>query len=184
MEVMEKINIKTLFSKEDIQQRVKELANEISMDYADGSKDLVLVGILNGASIFLADLQREIDIDPDRLKIDFMRISSYEDSELSSGEPKIMSDTKTSLNGKDVILVEDIVDTGFSLDTLIRLLKARGVSSVRVCALLSKPDRRVIKGLDIKYLGFTIPNKYVIGYGLDDSHEKYRTLSYIGYIEE
>ena len=177
-------NIKILFPKEELHKRVVELADEISRDYRDGDKDVVLVGILNGAMPFLSDISREIDIDPKRLKTDSMRVASYDSSTTSSGEPKIMSDTKLSLQGKDVIIVEDIVDTGFSMEVLLKYIYARGANSVQICALLSKPDRRVVEGLDIKYLGFTIPDRYVVGYGLDDGDEQYRSLAYIGYFVE
>lgn len=163
-----------LISQEEIDKRVKELGKEISDDYRYKSTPL-LICILKGAVMFFADLTRAIDID---INIEFMAISSYGAGTSSSGEVRLVKDLDTSVAGRNIIIVEDIVDSGVSLDYLMRMLKTRGAESVRICTLLSKPERRRIH-IPIDYLGFEIPNEFIIGYGLD-LDEKYRNLVDIG----
>jgi hypoxanthine phosphoribosyltransferase len=167
-------NIETLFTAEEIKARVAELGREITKDYA--GKDLVLVGVLKGSVVFLADLMREIDLN---LKIDFMAVSSYKDDTVSSGDVEILKDLTHSIRGKDVIVVEDIVDTGLTLFRLMEILGTRGANSLKIATLLDKPEPRIKKELKIDYCGFQIPNKFVVGYGLDAA-SRYRNLPYIG----
>jgi hypoxanthine phosphoribosyltransferase len=161
-----------LASEEDIQGIVRELAARISRDYE--GKTVLLVGILKGAFVFLADLSRHLTVEH---HIDFMSLSSYGATATTSGEVRIIMDLRTFIRGKHVIIVEDIVDTGYTLRYLQQLLDAREPASLKTCVLLSKPDRRLVD-LSIDYLGFEIPDKWVVGYGLDYA-ERYRTLPYI-----
>jgi hypoxanthine phosphoribosyltransferase len=178
-------NFKILFTPEDIQRRVRDLGEKITEDYSGSRKrKLITLGILNGAFIFHSDLIRNIHLDPRRVYADFMRISSYKKGEISSGEPQILSDTKNSIRGADVIIVEDIVDTGYSLEALMKILEARGANSIEICAFLSKKERRIVESIDIKYVGFEIPDKYVVGYGMDNGKEEYRSFDFIGYLED
>ena len=171
----EKIN--TLIGHEELQKRIKELANEISRDYE--GRDLLLIGVLKGSFMFLADLIRELDY---TVAVDFMGTYSYGASTQSSGEVRITKDLEQSVSGRHVLLVEDIVDTGLTLRYLVDTLRARQPASLKVCALLDKPARRRARiGLD--YYGFIIPNAFVVGYGLD-YQEKYRGLPYVGVLEE
>lgn len=169
-------NIETLFTAEEIKVRVAELGRQITKDYA--GKDLVLVGVLKGSVIFLADLMREIDLP---LKIDFMAVSSYKDDTVSSGDVEILKDLTHPIRGKDVIVVEDIVDTGLTLFRLMEILGTRGANSLKIATLLDKPEPRVKKELKIDYCGFQIPNKFVVGYGLDAA-SRYRNLPFIGIV--
>lgn len=162
-----------LITSEQIKERVTELAAEIKDDV--DVDNLVLVGVLNGASFFTTDLAKEFN-NP-KVEIDFMSVSSYGNNIESSGEPVIHCDLKNSIMGKDVVIVEDIVDTGYSMAILLDILRARRPKSLRVCALLSKPDRREVD-VPIDYIGFTIPNHWVEGYGLD-TNEKCRCLKNI-----
>jgi hypoxanthine phosphoribosyltransferase len=165
--------LKVLLSAEQIQTRVRELGEQITRDY--WGKNLELIGVLKGACIFMSDLIRHIDLP---LSIDFIGISSYGASTKSSGEVKITKDLDKSLAGKDVILVEDIIDTGLTLNYMLNNFQSREVASVNIAALLDKPERHQIE-VPAKYVGFTIPNHFVVGYGLDFG-EKYRNLPYIG----
>ena len=166
-----------LVSADDLQRRVRELGEEISRDYAD--KDLVLIGVLKGAVFFLADLMRAMDI---QSEVDFMAVASYGSSTDSSGVVRILKDLDANIEGRDVLIVEDIVDSGLTLSYLMRSLKAREPRSVEVCALLTKPERRQVE-LPIRYIGFEIPNRFVIGYGLDHA-ELYRNLPHIAVLDE
>lgn len=166
-----------LVSADDLQRRVRELGAEISRDYAD--KDLVLIGVLKGAVFFLADLMRAMDI---QSEVDFMAVASYGSSTDSSGVVRILKDLDANIEGRDVLIVEDIVDSGLTLSYLMRSLKAREPRSVEVCALLTKPERRQVE-LPIRYIGFEIPNRFVIGYGLDHA-ELYRNLPHIAVLDE
>jgi hypoxanthine phosphoribosyltransferase len=158
-----------LFTQEEIEERVLGLAQEISKDYElDNKTPLLLIGVLKGAVPFLTDLSQQIN--HPNLYIDYMGVSSYNGNTTSNKEPKITLDTKIPIKGKNVIIVEDIVDTGYSIATLIDILQARKPKSLKVCALLSKPERREIE-VPIDYLGFTIPNLWVQGYGLDTNEE-------------
>jgi len=156
-----------LIPKEEIAQRVRELGEQISRDY-EGRKP-VLVGILKGSFIFLADLLRELDPNL-QAEIDFMAVSSYGSKQESSRQPKIGKDLNTDIEGRHVIVVEDIVDTGYSFKVLLDILKARNPASLKTCALVSKPDRREVE-VPIDYLGFTIKDVWVEGYGLDTNQD-------------
>jgi len=171
-------NVKeVLINEQQIQEKVKELGEIISEDYKD-SEDLLLVGILKGGVVFMADLLRAIKIP---VKIEFMAVSSYGNSTTSSGIVRILKDLDTSIEGKDVLLVEDIVDTGLTLNYLKEYLLARKPKSLKICTMLDKPSRRKVH-VDIDYKGFEIPDKFVVGYGLDFSG-LYRNLPYIGVLE-
>jgi hypoxanthine phosphoribosyltransferase len=161
-----------LVQRDDLEHRVKELAAEISRDYAD--RELLLIGVLKGAVFFLADLMRHLDV---ACEVDFMAVSSYGASTDSSGVVRILKDLDAPIEGRDVLIVEDIVDSGLTLSYLFRMLRARGPKSLEVCALLTKPARREID-LPIRYVGFEIPNRFAIGYGLDYG-ERYRNLPYV-----
>lgn len=166
-----------LISEEDILSRVKELGEEITEDYK--GKDLVVIGILKGAVIFMSELVKNIK---QPVTIDFMAVSSYGKSTISTGEVRINKDLDFSVEGKDLLIVEDIIDTGLTLNYLTDILKKRGASSVKICTLLDKPDRRTV-GVEVDYLGFEIPDEFVVGYGLDYA-EQYRNLPYIGSLKE
>lgn len=163
------MSLRPLISEEQIQTRIRELGEQITADYPDGT--LYLICILKGACFFLADLARAIGRDA---FIDFMAISSYGKERSSSGEVKIIKDLDIELAGADVLIVEDIIDSGITLHYLTNLLQTRKPKSVRVVALLDKPDRR-IRHVDAAYVGFQIPDEFVVGYGLDFA-EKYRNL--------
>jgi len=165
-----------LISQADIQQRVRELAAEISHDYA--GKELTLVGVLKGAFIFLSDLARHLEVSN---TIEFMSVSSYGASTTTSGEVRVLLDLRKSIEGKHVLIVEDIVDTGLTLHYLLELLATREPASLKTCALVRKKERHEVD-IVADYLGFDIPNVWVVGYGLDYD-ELYRALPYIGVIE-
>ncbi len=161
-----------LIPENQIQKRIEELGRIISRDYQD--KELVCIGVLRGAIIFLADLARSISIP---MLIDFMAISSYGASTESSGVVRILKDLDENIEQKDVLIVEDIIDTGLTLNYLLRMLKSRNPASLKVCALLNKKERRQIN-VPIDYCGFDIPDKFVVGYGLD-FNGLYRNIPYI-----
>jgi hypoxanthine phosphoribosyltransferase len=167
----------TIVDAEELQQRVGELAAEISRDYA--GRELLLLGVLKGAVFFLADLVRQLDLP---CELDFMAVSSYGSLTDSSGVVRILKDLDAPIEGKDVLIVEDIVDSGLTLNYLLRNLWGRDPRSLEVCALLVKPGRRKID-LPIRYVGFEIPNRYVVGYGLD-LDQRYRNLSYVAAVED
>ena len=167
----------TLVSEEDLQRRVRELGQEISRDYE--GRDLFLVGVLKGAVFFLSDLMRAIEVPSE---VDFMAVASYGSSTDSSGVVRILKDLDASIEGREVLIVEDIVDSGLTLSYLLRTLKARDPQSLEVCALLTKPERRQVD-LPIRYVGFEIPNRFAIGYGLDHA-ERYRNLPYVAVLDE
>ncbi|HUT16469.1 MAG TPA: hypoxanthine phosphoribosyltransferase [Anaerolineae bacterium] len=166
-----------LISEEEIRARTRELGRQISQDYQ--GRDLLLVCVLKGAITFLADLMREITVPH---AIDVMAISSYGASTRSSGVVRILKDLDTNINGCNVLIVEDIIDTGRTLSYITANLKTRHPKSLRICTLLDKPSRREID-IPLDYVGFEIPNKFVIGYGLDYG-EIYRNLPYIGVLKE
>ncbi len=166
-----------LLSKEMIHDRVLELARQISRAY-DGVEPVYLLGVLRGSFIFIADLARELTVPR---SVDFIALSSYETGTTSSGAVRLMLDVRTPLRGKHVLIVEDIVDTGYTLDYLLKTLRAREPASIKTCVLLQKPDRLQVP-TTIDYLGFTIPDKWVVGYGLD-YEDKFRALPYIGTVE-
>ena len=165
-----------LVSEEEAKEIVERLGKQISKDYE--GKNLVLVSVLKGAVVFMADLMRAIDIP---LSIDFMVVSSYNKTE-STGTVKIIKDLDTDLTGKDILIVEDILDTGRTLASLMEILKMRNPASLKICTFLDKPDRRVSK-ISADYIGKVIPDEFVVGYGLDYD-EKYRTLPFIGVLKE
>ena len=168
---------KPLISKEEISRRTVEMADAITGDYQ--GQDLVMVGVLKGAFVFLADLVRRVELP---VEIDFVAVSSYGADTVSSGVVKIIKDLDLDIEGKHVIVVEDIVDTGLTLKYLTGMLRERGPISVEVCALLNKPDARKVD-IDVKYCGFDVPPLFVVGYGLDYA-EKFRHLPYVGILRE
>jgi hypoxanthine phosphoribosyltransferase len=170
-------NLKVLIDSERLQARVRELGQQITRDYA--GKSLHLVGVLKGACVFLSDLMRAIDLP---LSLDFIGISSYGAATKSSGEVRITKDLDMSLAGKDVLVVEDIIDTGLTLNYMANIFRSREVSSLGIAALLDKPERHEIQ-IDAQYIGFTIPNHFVVGYGLDVG-ELYRNLPFIAVPED
>jgi hypoxanthine phosphoribosyltransferase len=165
-----------LVQPDDLQRRVRELGEEITADY--GGRDLLLICVLKGAVFFLSDLMRHIDLP---CEVDFMAVASYGDATDSSGVVRILKDLDAAIAGRDVLIVEDIVDSGLTLQYLMRNLKARGPASIEVCALLTKPSRRKAE-VGAKYIGFEIPNRFVIGYGLDHA-ERYRNLPYVAALD-
>jgi hypoxanthine phosphoribosyltransferase len=164
-----------LLTEEQIHTRIQELGAQITQDYQD--KDLVLVGVLRGSYLFLADLSRHIDLP---VIVDFLAVSSYGTRTQSSGVVRLTSDLSTSIVDKDVLIVEDIIDTGLTMNYLIENLQTRKPRSIKVCALLDKPARN-IQPVNVHYLGFEIPDKFVVGYGLDYMG-RYRNLPYIGFL--
>ncbi len=165
-----------LYTQEELAQRVTELAEAINRDYE--GKKLILISVLRGSFIFMADLARQIK---HPCLIDFMSVSSYGKGTSSSGQVQITKDLSEDISGLDVIVVEDILDSGNTLSYLLRLLEQRHPASIRLCTLLDKPDRRV-KPITADYAGFAIPDAFVVGYGLDYA-EKYRNLPYIGILK-
>lgn len=167
----------TLVSAEELERRVRELGADVSRDYA--GRDLVMIGVLKGAVLFIADLMRELSVP---CEIDFMAVSSYGSATDSSGVVRILKDLDAPIEGRDVLVVEDIVDSGLTLHYLLKNLRARNPASLEVCALLTKPERRRIE-LPIRYVGFEIPNRFAIGYGLDYA-QRYRNLRYVAALRE
>jgi hypoxanthine phosphoribosyltransferase len=165
-----------LVQPDELEHRVRELGAEISRDYA--GRDLLLIGVLKGAVFFLADLMRQIDVP---CEVDFMAVSSYGSSTDTSGVVRILKDLDAPLEGRHVLIVEDIVDSGLTLQYLMRTLETRGPASLEVCALLTKPDRRLVE-MPARYVGFEIPDKFAIGYGLDYA-ERYRNLPYVATLQ-
>jgi hypoxanthine phosphoribosyltransferase len=166
-----------LVKSEELQNRVSELAAEISRDYAN--RDLVLIGVLKGAVFFLSDLMRQLEVP---CEVDFMAVASYGSATKSSGVVRILKDLDAVIEGRDVLIIEDIVDSGLTLQYLLRNLGARNPRSLEVCALLTKPERRKVT-LPTRYVGFEIPDRFVIGYGLDHG-ERYRNLPYVAALKE
>ncbi|MBI3608233.1 MAG: hypoxanthine phosphoribosyltransferase [Nitrospirae bacterium] len=174
---MTRIFGKPLISQQEINRRIKDLGRRISEDYQD--RDVVMIGVLKGAFAFFADLVRAIQVP---VELDFLVVSSYQGSSKSTGRVKVISDLTVDIKGQDVIVVEDIVDSGLTLSFLKKKLLMRHPNSLRVCALLDKPERRTIN-VPIEYVGFTVPNKYVVGYGLDYQN-RYRNLPYIAVLDQ
>ena len=166
-----------LVQPDDLSARVKELGEQVSADYE--GRDLLLVGVLKGAVFFLSDLMRHIS---SPCEVDFMAVASYGSSTDSSGVVRILKDLDIPIEGREVLIVEDIVDSGLTLSYLLRTLNARNPKSLEVCALLTKPDRRKVD-LPIRYVGFEIPNRFAIGYGLDHA-ERYRNLPYVAVLAD
>ena len=165
-----------LFTEEQLQKRVAELGAQITADYA--GKNPVLASVLRGSYIFMADLTRQIKLP---LTVDFMAVSSYGSGTTSSGQVEIRKDLSDSIEGRDLLIVEDILDSGNTLYYLRRILNARHPASIKICTLLDKPERRA-KPIEADYKGFTIPDAFVVGYGLDYD-ERYRNLPYIGILK-
>ncbi len=166
-----------LIDEEALQARIAELGQEISADYA--GRDVLLIGVLKGAVFFLSDLMRAIDVP---CEVDFMAVASYGSATDSSGVVRILKDLDASIEGREVLIVEDIVDSGLTLSYLLRALEARRPASLEVCALLTKPERRKVE-LPIRYVGFEIPNRFAVGYGLDHG-ERYRNLPYVAVLSD
>ena len=166
-----------LIDEETLGARIAELGAEVSADYE--GRDLLLIGVLKGAVFFMADLMRHLTVP---CEVDFMAISSYGDATDSSGIVRILKDLDINIEGRHVLVVEDIIDSGLTLSYLIRNLESREPATLEVCALLTKPGRREIE-VDVRYVGFEIPNRFVIGYGLDFA-ERYRNLPYVGVLHE
>lgn len=173
---MEKHHINVLLTEEEVDNKIKELGEQISKDYE--GKEIHLVCVLRGGSFFMCELAKRITVP---VSLDFMSVSSYGSDTKSSGAVKIVKDLDDSLEGKDVLVVEDIIDSGRTLSYLLELLKDRKPNSLKLCTLLDKPDRRVVD-VDIDYTAFQVPDKFVVGYGLDYD-QKYRNLPYIGVVE-
>ena len=169
--------LRVLLSEDEIREKVRELGGKITADYKNSN--LMLVTVLKGAVVFLADLMRQIDVPAE---IDFMVVSSYGSGVKSSGVVKIVKDLDVPLAGKDILIVEDILDSGLTLSYIKELLESRGPRSIRIATLLDKPSRRKVD-LQADYIGFSVPDEFVIGYGLDYD-EKYRNLPYIGVVEQ
>lgn len=170
--------IRVLLSEEEVAGRIKEIAKEISRDYK--GRPLHLICILKGGVFFTCELAKRIDL---TLTMDFMSVSSYGSKTVSSGIVKIVKDLDDPIEGKDVLIVEDIIDSGNTLSYLIEVLKQRNPNSIELCTLLDKPERRVKKQVKVKYTCFTVPDEFIIGYGLDYD-QKYRNLPYIGVVEQ
>lgn len=171
-------NLDVLYSAEQIQTRIVELGDELTRDYA--GKELVLVGVLKGSCVFLADLMRAIDLP---LTIDFMAVSSYKDGTTSTGDVEILKDLSNPIREKHVVVVEDIVDTGLTLSRLLEILGSRGAASIKLASFLDKPEPRIKTELKIDYTGFVVPNKFVVGYGLDAAG-RYRNLPFIAVVKD
>ena len=171
-------NLEVLYSSDQIRERIVELGSQITSEYA--GKALVLVGVLKGSCVFLADLMRAVDLN---LTIDFMSVSSYKDGTKSSGDVEILKDLSNSIRDKHVVIVEDIVDTGLTLTRLVEILGSRGAASIKIATFLDKPEPRIKKELVVDYTGFVIPNKFVVGYGLDAAG-RYRNLPFIAVVKD
>ena len=171
-------NLEILFTEQQIGERVAELGRQITEDYK--GKDLVVIAVLKGSCVFLADLMRNIDLP---MNIDFMAVSSYRDETVSSGDVEILKDLHHSIRDKDVIVCEDIIDTGLTLFRLTEILSSRGPKSLRIATLLDKPEPRIKKDLKVDYTGFTIPNRFVVGYGLDAAN-RFRNLPFIAVVKD
>lgn len=168
--------VRVLVEEEEVDKRIRDLGEQISKDYE--GKEVHLICVLKGGVFFMCELAKRITVP---VSMDFMSVSSYGDGTASSGVVKIAKDLDETLEGKDVLIVEDIIDSGRTLSYLIEILKKRGPKSLRLCTLLDKPERRV-KDVKVDYVGFNIPDEFVVGYGLDYG-QKYRNLPYIGVVE-
>lgn len=166
-----------LYSEDELRDKIRQMGAKISKDYS--GKELILIGVLKGSVIFMSDLLKEITIP---CKMDFMAVSSYGSSTETSGVVRILKDLDFEIQGKDVLIVEDIIDSGVTLKYLMKYLSARKPSSLEVICLLNKPDRRKVN-IDVKYLGYDVPDHFLVGYGLDFA-EKYRNLPFVGILKE
>ncbi|MGX7144719.1 hypoxanthine phosphoribosyltransferase [Facklamia languida] len=166
-----------LVTEEELRETAQRLGQEITKDYA--GKEILVIGVLRGAALFMADLIRYIDC---YLEIDFMDVSSYGAATVSSGEVKILKDLDSSVEGRHILIIEDIIDTGRTLHYLINLFKMRQAASIKICSLLDKPSRRVMSDVKVDYVGVEVPDEFVVGYGLDYK-QNYRNLPYIGVLK-
>lgn len=166
-----------LYDENELRKKIKEMGKIISNDYR--GKELLLIGVLKGSVVFMADLIKEIDIP---CSIDFMAVSSYGNSTTTSGVVRILKDLDNEIEGKDILIVEDIIDSGVTLKYLIKYLNGRKPNSIEIACLLNKPERRKVE-MDVKYLGYNVPDYFLVGYGLDFA-EKYRNLPFIGILKE
>ncbi|WP_332493115.1 hypoxanthine phosphoribosyltransferase [Niameybacter sp.] len=166
------LKLETLIAEQDLQRRIEELGAQISKDYE--GKEIIMLCVLKGGVMFMTDLAKRVTVP---MKMEFMAVSSYGDEYKSSGIVKIIKDLDEPIDGKDVLIVEDIIDSGRTLSYLKNVLEGRNPSSIKICTLLDKPDQRVVD-VEVDYVGFTIPDSFVIGYGLD-YHQLYRNLPYI-----
>lgn len=172
------VDMKIMISEQEIQQKVKELGERITAHYANSDKELILIGLLRGSVILMADLCRQVRKPHE---IDFMTVSSYADgSTVSSRDVKILKDIDGEIRGKDVLIVEDIIDSGHTLSKVVEILQTREPNSIELCTLVSKPSRREVH-LDVRFLGFSVEDKFIVGYGLD-YNQKYRHIPFIGEI--
>lgn len=169
-------NVSVLISEEQIRERVKELGAQITKDYA--GKEILLIGVLKGAVVFMSDLMRCIDLP---VEIDFMSVSSYGSGTKTTGNIKILKDTDVSVEGRDILIAEDILDTGITLSNLKELLIKRGAKSLKICTILNKPGRRQ-SAVVADYVGFDVPDEFIVGYGLDYD-KMYRNLPYVGILD-
>ncbi|KGD70517.1 hypoxanthine phosphoribosyltransferase [Tatumella morbirosei] len=170
-----KHRVEVMISEQEIKQRIAELGQQISADYRDRGNDIVLVGLLRGSFMFMADLCRAIEVSHE---VDFMTASSYGSGMSSTRDVKIMKDLDEDIRGKDVLIVEDIIDSGNTLSKVREILSLREPRSLAICTLLDKPERREVH-VDVEYVGFTIPDEFVVGYGIDYA-QRYRHLPYVG----
>ena len=166
-----------LVTEEELRETAQRLGQEITKDYA--GKEILVIGVLRGAALFMADLIRYIDC---YLEIDFMDVSSYGAATVSSGEVKILKDLDSSVEGRHILIIEDIIDTGQTLHYLINLFEMRQAASIKICSLLDKPSRRVMSDVKVDYVGVEVPDEFVVGYGLDYK-QNYRNLPYIGVLK-
>ncbi|EHR37267.1 hypoxanthine phosphoribosyltransferase [Facklamia languida] len=166
-----------LVTEEELRETAQRLGQEITKDYA--GKEILVIGVLRGAALFMADLIRYIDC---YLEIDFMDVSSYGAATVSSGEVKILKDLDSSVEGRHILIIEDIIDTGRTLHYLINLFEMRQAASIKICSLLDKPSRRVMSDVKVDYVGVEVPDEFVVGYGLDYK-QNYRNLPYIGVLK-
>jgi hypoxanthine phosphoribosyltransferase len=171
-------NLEVLYTADQIKDRIREIGRQITEEHR--GHDLVLVGVLKGSCVFMADLMREIDL---QLTIDFMAVSSYKDGTVSTGDVEILKDLSNPIRDKDVIVVEDIVDTGLTLSRLLEILSSRGARSIKLASFLDKPEPRVKTQLKIDYTGFVVPNRFLVGYGLDAAG-RYRNLPFIAAVRD
>lgn len=166
-----------LVTEEELRETAQRLGQEITKDYV--GKEILVIGVLRGAALFMADLIRYIDC---YLEIDFMDVSSYGAATVSSGEVKILKDLDSSVEGRHILIIEDIIDTGRTLHYLINLFEMRQAASIKICSLLDKPSRRVMSDVKVDYVGVEVPDEFVVGYGLDYK-QNYRNLPYIGVLK-
>lgn len=169
-------SIQTMIAREKVEARIKEVAKQIEQEYQD-KEDVIFIGLLKGSVMFMTDLMKEIDLD---IKVDFMSVSSYGSGTTTTGTAKILKDVDFDVKGKELLIVEDIIDTGLTLNYVKEFLYAKGAKRIRVCTLLDKPTRRKVN-IEGDYVGFTVPDQFVVGYGLDYD-QKYRNLPYVGFI--